>query len=197
MKHKVLRIGLMGSVLVLATIACCSGLSSSPCALTTDTTATITKFTPKLTKTQLPAASSTPKPAKTPSPTKNTPSLLNQTPPIILTEHTVQDATDGQEFYFDIRKRESGIDLSGYTLEITLRGGDGRNAQLFFKDCDFKNVYSIAQPIPDKLPIQFNPASDPREVDEFSDFTCIAAVGVKIFDNAKGIKIVSAQLIGR
>jgi hypothetical protein len=136
---------------------------------------------------------------ETPTPTVSNTKVSTPTstiPPIILKGVIVQDVQpDGQEFYYDIRKGKTGISLEGYTLEITFQGGDGRDAQLFFKDCDFLNRYAIPQPIISGQAMRFNPAIDDLAVNQFSDFTCINAVGAKVFGGVQGIKIVDAQLI--
>ena len=36
----------------------------------------------------------------------------------------------------------NGVDLSDYILEMTFEGGDGRRAQLYFKNSRWANVYS-------------------------------------------------------
>jgi hypothetical protein len=144
-------------------------------------------FTPISTSTIIVMPSVTQTPPLTPA--------LTQIPPIILKGFIVQNVQGGQEFYLDIRKGKTGISLEGYILEITFQGGDGREAQIFFKDCGFDSVYAFPKPISDGQPMRFNPATDDRAVDEFSDFTCINAVGAKIFGGVQGVKIVNARLI--
>ena len=81
-----------------------------------------------------PPATETPSPMPTSSPTNT---LLPPTaastplPPIGLSVPTLQDAPEGQEFFFDTVVGGKGRDLTGYTLEIILEGADGRDAQLF------------------------------------------------------------------
>jgi hypothetical protein len=118
----------------------------------------------------------------------------------------VQTVGGGQEFYLDLRyggvsnpelPHPDGVDLSAYTLEITLRGPQ-KDAQLFFKDRGFNNLYSERKPITsDDHPMRFDPVHDPCEVCQFRDLTHIYAVGAKIWGGVQGVDIISARLVER
>jgi hypothetical protein len=154
----------------------------------------ITEPTPDPVLTEVEVLAEAPTEAPTEAPVAVIPT---QIPPITLSMPLLQDAPEGQEFYFDVRIGGNGRDLTGYTLEVILEGAKGRDAQLFFKNCDFDSVYSLSEPIKNDVLIQFDPSTDERKIDEFSNFGCIAGVGIKIFNNADDIKIVSAQLISK
>lgn len=108
------------------------------------------------------------------------------------------------DFYLDIR---SGIscgragyqpsNLTDFVLEMTFQGGNGKYAQLYFKNPEWKNVYSTLRPIRDGVPIRFDPIYDDCAVREFTDFSNIAAVGAKIWGDILGVKLVSACLVRR
>jgi hypothetical protein len=86
-------------------------------------------------------------------------------------------------------------DFTGYTLEITLQGGDGRLAEPFFKNDKFDNVRPEAEQIVSGQPIRFNPLSATLKIRGFSSFTCITEVGIKIFGGVEGVQITEAYLI--
>lgn len=108
----------------------------------------------------------------------------------------------GAEFLLDARygaipdlPHDDGVNLSSYILEITFQGGEGKEAQLFFKDSNWGNVYSKRKQIISGQPLRFDPAVDPRDVDDFQDFTRIYGIGAKIDGGMEGVNITSARLI--
>jgi hypothetical protein len=111
-------------------------------------------------------------------------------------------AVQGTEFLLDTRygaipdlPHDDGVNLSGFVLEITFQGGDGKEVQLFFKDSNWGNVYSKRKQIISGQPLRFDPAVDPRDVDDFQDFTRIYGIGAKIDGGIEGVNITSARLI--
>jgi hypothetical protein len=110
----------------------------------------------------------------------------------------------GDEFYLDLRygavpevPLDDGINLTDYALEFTFDGGDGRLAQLWYKNQSFANVYSEPWTISFGQPLEFNPRSDSAAVAEFTDFTHIYAVGARVQGGANGLTIATARLIYR
>lgn len=88
---------------------------------------------------------------------------------------------------------QEGIDLRGYKLVISLQGKASNTAQLFFKDCKDKNSYRADLPV--GLDLSYDPARDPKAVNENPDFSHICIIGVKVFPNLQGISLVSAKLV--
>ncbi|MDD5633687.1 MAG: cellulase family glycosylhydrolase [Candidatus Omnitrophica bacterium] len=93
----------------------------------------------------------------------------------------------GSELYLDVRNGvlaglqvENGVDLTGYIMEIVLKSGQSVKAQLYFKNNAWNNVYSFPA-TPKNGVIRFDPATDKKNVNDFSDFSNIYAIGVKIF----------------
>jgi len=112
----------------------------------------------------------------------------------------------GDEFFLDTRygaipdlaySQDQGVDLRGYALELTFQGGDGKSAQIFFKNSTWANVYSASKPIASGQPVRFDPVTDRREVSDFDSFEHIYAIGAKILQGIQGIEITSARLIER
>lgn len=110
----------------------------------------------------------------------------------------------GDEFFLDTSNGaipcipvNNGVDLTNYVLEMTFGSGDGRRAQLYFKDSDWKNVYSTRRTIKRDVPIRFDPIYNPCDVCEFRDFTHIYAVGAKILGGTPGVTLASACLVRR
>ncbi len=114
----------------------------------------------------------------------------------------------GEEFYLDVSYgldgvapasgERTGVDLRGYDLEITFKGGGGKQAQLYFKNPSWKNVYSYLRTIVPNQPVRYDPSNKAdRNVDEFNDFSHIYAIGAKINGGANGVKIVRVRLIKR
>lgn len=88
-------------------------------------------------------------------------------------------------------------DLTDYVLEMTFQGGDGKCAQLYFKDSNWRNVYSKCIKIKDGKPIRFDPKLDSCDVCEFIDFSNIYAVGAQIGGGIQGVELTSARLVLR
>lgn len=115
----------------------------------------------------------------------------------------------GNEFILDFTKMKitglptqgkpstDGVDLKEYDLEMTFTGAEGRQIQLWFKNSEWKNVYAFPVAAQTGKPIRFNPMKDDRNVNDFSDFSHIYAVGAKVFGGLEGTKVESARLIKR
>ncbi len=103
------------------------------------------------------------------------------------------------------QKNQTGIDLTGYRLEISLQGDTNKQAQLYFKDCSEpqpRNSYRY-----DRFPVGpdliYDPVDHSKAVDQISDFTRICYVGVKVSwylpgkkgIPVEGVKVLSARLV--
>ena len=111
------------------------------------------------------------------------------------------------EYFFDARYQAfpglrpqndaiGGLNLSDYNLEFTFNRTPRRNERinLFYKNSDWKNVYSVDLAGQGRIVFRFNPITDPKLVNDFSDFSHIYAIGVRVFGDAT---IRSARLIRR
>jgi hypothetical protein len=111
-----------------------------------------------------------------------------------------QTVPGGEDFFQDIRPRgKDCVDLRGYTLEITFETsgkGEGKQAQLWFKNSQFENVFAYPESITSSQPMRFNPAVDPCNVCDFTDFSCISSVGAKVWGGTQGVQLTSARLVG-
>jgi mannan endo-1,4-beta-mannosidase len=87
--------------------------------------------------------------------------------------------------------------LSNLDLEFVFHEGDGQQVQLWYKDQNWRNVYSFPYPITSGQPSRYNSFTDGRNVDEFDDFTHIYAIGAKVWGGVDGVQIISARLIPR
>jgi hypothetical protein len=93
---------------------------------------------------------------------------------------------------------KKGTDLSKYDLEFSFKNADGKHIQLWYKDSKWKSVYSWEFKITGKKSIRFNPSGrGTRNVNEFTDFTHIYAIGAKVREGIGEIKIISVKLIKR
>lgn len=143
------------------------------------------------------------KPPKTPG------EELPKTPPHVLHVAPSSFKIQGDEFILDTRynvivglpirgeRSTDGVDLTKYDLEFTFKNAEGRQIQLWYKNSSWRNVYSYPYTILREQPIRYNPFTGGRNVDEFSDFTHIYAIGAKVFGGLKGIQIASVKLIRR
>jgi hypothetical protein len=100
-----------------------------------------------------------------------------------------QFKVQGNELLLDTGYAGVPRDLTGYTLEFVFKKGKRARVQLWFKDSNWRNVYSFPKSPVNGI-VRFNPATDRRNVNEFKDFTAINAVGAKCF-TASGQKIKS------
>jgi hypothetical protein len=165
--------------------------------------------TPTLMRTPTLADTPTPAPTEslstdTPTPPRGGGTLVIELDPA---DFKIQDGDgDGiaEEFFLDTRfgaipglPVQDGVDLSNYDLEFTFEARDGQEAQLWYKGRSWKNVFSFPYPITFGQPIRYDPFSDGRNVDEFSDFSHIWGVGAKIWGGVEGVQITSARLIQR
>lgn len=147
-------------------------------------------------------------PTTTPAPS---PSLLNSGTIDVIelnpADFKMQDGDrdgEAEEFILDTRfgaipdlPVQDGVDLKYYDLEFTFQGGDGKQAQLWYKNQNWANVYSFPYSITSGQPIHYNPFADGRNVDEFDDFAHIYAIGAKVWEGVDGVQLISARLIPR
>jgi hypothetical protein len=169
----------------------------------TDTPTNTPTYTPPPTNTSLPPTKTPNPPTATPVPPTNT-SVPPTDPPASATAsqcvlidpaaYIVQDVDDDQEFFFELRQNGAGVDLRGCALEFVFQGGNGKHVQLWFKDCSWKTVMAHPQTIVNGQAIRFDPATEPRRIDEFNDFNCIFAIGAKVYGGVQGIQIAEVRL---
>ncbi|MDH5301063.1 MAG: hypothetical protein OEW58_06845 [Gammaproteobacteria bacterium] len=124
----------------------------------------------------------------------------------VITLSTSSFKKSSDEWSLDVRslylpklrsKQGEGLDLSKYNLEFTFQGAGDKQVQLWFRNADWKNVYSDAHTTIDNSPITFDPSRDPRAVNQFNDFSNIFQVGVKVFDEIGDTQLVAAKLTPR
>jgi hypothetical protein len=107
-------------------------------------------------------------------------------------------STENEDFGLPKSDDRAGVDLTKYDLEFTFRNANGKKVQLWYKDSEFRNVYSWLRTIERNKPIRFNPsAKGSRNVDQFNDFTHIYAIGAKVVGGLNDIQITSVKLIRR
>lgn len=140
------------------------------------------------------SSSQTPPPATVDTPSTESPVSSAEAIVLDTAGFLVQPSGGQDEFFLDMRPDGDCVDLSGYTIEMTFQGAEGMQVQLFFKNAQFRNVYAFPTSFISGQPVRFDPAVDDRNVDEFDDFSCIAAVGAKIWGGAQGVQITSARL---
>jgi hypothetical protein len=177
-------------------------------------TATPAPPTPTVTNTSTQTPTATITPTSTSTVTPLPPPLQSETcpePTIVLNpaDFVPQDGDRNgtiEEFYLETRYGAvpdlpalDGVDLSNYGLVFIFQGGDGRQVQLYYKDQNFRNVFSYPLNIVSGQPICFNPFTDDRNVNQFEDFTHIYAIGVKVLgeEGVAGVEILSAGLIAK
>jgi hypothetical protein len=154
---------------------------------------------------------SIPTPTNAALPTKTPVPLNPPTSPaieLLPSKFTVQGAgagvQGGEEFYLETRfggvsepelLLQDGVDLTGYSLEITFQDAQ-KEVQLFFKDREFNSVYSFRIWSTDE-PMCFDPVADPCEVCQLKpeDFAHIYGVGAKVWGGVEGVEIASARLV--
>ncbi len=125
-------------------------------------------------------------------------------PPAVIDLGVVPQLPSFNEFHRVVRNFYSdseGLNLTDYDLQVVLQGSsvDGKLVQVFYKDQQAKNIYSRSYLVRRGEPIRFDPQQDPREINEFSDFTRIFEVGAKVYglpNEATDIEV-TAKLIHR
>jgi hypothetical protein len=130
------------------------------------------------------------------------PLIVKPWPPLCVTPSSFLVRED--EFFLDTRNGAipsippvNGVDLNNYILAMAFHGGTGGQAQLYFKNSSWENVYSTWKGIADAPPLRFDPIYDPCDVCDFRDFSHIYAIGARIRNGTQGVTITSACLIRR
>jgi hypothetical protein len=92
---------------------------------------------------------------------------------------------------------DDGVDLQGYVLEMSLQGGVGRQTQLFFKGRPGWASSYRWQEVNAGQVLRFDPARDPKAVDDKPDLAHTYGVGVRMYQTqgVQGVQVTSARLV--